>query len=176
MGGGVGAHEWIVNAQVPKNYARTDLDTHLRDIAQEQGCVGNGIGFLTAAKVEQFTHADDRGVDAYATVGLSAPTWAADVDDAISPYRVGTINIVTFVPAHLDDSALVNSVVTATEAKTQALFDAGVPGTGTASDAIAIVCTDDSRTEQFAGPRSPLGASIARAVHRAVGAGCKGVS
>src|SRR4051794_26954789 len=51
VGGGIGAREWLVNAQVARDYARTDLDAHLFAIAGEHRCTGNGIGMLTAADV-----------------------------------------------------------------------------------------------------------------------------
>jgi len=64
-----------------------------------------------------------------------------------------------------------------TEAKTQALAEAGVPGTGTSSDAVCIACPaaePAGPVEPFGGPRSPWGARAARAVHRAVAAGAAG--
>ncbi len=78
------------------------------------------------------------------------------------------------VPVPLSDAALVNAVLTATEAKTQALFEAGVPGTGTASDSICVACPEPAPGtpgEPFGGPRSPWGSRLARAVHAAVAAG-----
>lgn len=84
----------------------------------------------------------------------------------------GTVNIIVAVPVPLSDAALVNAVVTATEAKTQALLEAGYPCTGTASDAICVAATTSNGAEEpFAGPRSTWGARIARAVHAAVHAG-----
>ena len=172
VGGGIGVREWIVNAQVPLDYERTDLEAHLAAIASELGCSGPGVGFLTAAPVDRVTTARDEGVVAYATVGLRHPTWAADAEHATSSQPgVGTINVVVGVPRRLVDAALVNAVITATEAKTQALLDARVPGTGTASDAVCVVCPAGGGSEAFAGPRSPVGASLARAVHSAVAAG-----
>ena len=53
-------------------------------------------------------------------------------------------------------------LVTATEAKAQALVEAGVPGTGTASDAV-VVCCPPGGTEPYGGPRSVWGARLARA-------------
>ena len=71
-----------------------------------------------------------------------------------------------------------NAVITATEAKSQAVIEAGFGGTGTASDAICIAAPTQGGTPQggtaqrvpgdFAGPRSPWGARIARAVYAAV--------
>jgi adenosylcobinamide amidohydrolase len=90
-----------------------------------------------------------------------------------APPRPGTINIVVAVPVALSDAALVNAVVTATEAKTQALLEAGYPCTGTASDAICVAASTSGEQEPFAGPRSTWGARIARAVHAAVRAGAE---
>jgi adenosylcobinamide amidohydrolase len=173
LGGGVGPCEWVLNVQVDEHYARTDLEDHLHTIAAELGCAGVGVGFLTAADVSRLVHGHDGDVDAFATVGLRLPTWAADADAAVSPVTIGTINIVVGVPQRLADAALVNAVITATEAKVQALSEAGVPGTGTASDAVCIVCPSDGDAEPFAGPRSPIGARIARAVHQAVAHGTR---
>jgi adenosylcobinamide amidohydrolase len=84
---------------------------------------------------------------------------------------VGTINIVVAVPVRLSEAALVNAVATATEAKVQALHEAGIRATGTASDAVVVHCPTDGTAEPFGGPRSTFGARIARAVHAAVLAG-----
>ncbi len=135
------------------------------------GCDGPGVGFLTAAPVEAFTTGRDGDVDAYATVGLRHPTWAADAEGAAGGLPVGTINLLVGVPVRLAPAALVNAVMTATEAKSQALVEHGVPGTGTASDAICVVCPATGDTESFAGPRAAIGSRIARAVHAAVGEG-----
>lgn len=171
LGGGIGVRRWILNAEVPLEYGRTDLESHLGSIARALACEGPGVGFLTAAPVAQFTTDRDGGVEAYATVGLRHPTWAAGADHSVSVPPVGTINLVVMVPVPLVPAALVNAVVTATEAKTQALVEHGVPGTGTASDAICIACAADGTPEKFGGPRSPVGARIARAVHTAVASG-----
>jgi adenosylcobinamide amidohydrolase len=171
LGGGIGLREWVLNAQVPSAYSRTDIDVDLAACAATLGCTGTGVGFLTAAAVEQFTSATDDGVTAHATVGLTHPTWAAAPATSVERARVGTINIVAFLPVRLADAALVNAVMTVTEAKTQALVEAGVPGTGTASDAVCILMPSDGPSEAFGGPRSTVGAPLARAVHGAIAAG-----
>ena len=128
---------------------------------------------LTAAPVLHMTFEEDGGAECAATVGITQPTWAAAEDGASTAWIPGTINLVCWVPAALTDAALVNAVVTATEAKAQALAEAGVPGTGTASDAI-VVCCPAGRIEVYGGPRSRWGAPLARAVHGAVAAGIDG--
>ena len=185
LGGGLGAREWVLNAQVPSWYARTDPAAHLRDLARGLNLTGPGIGLLTAAQVTDLVQRQDGEVHAAATVGLRVPTWAAappgGPDPELAPVHPrlppGTINVIVSVPVPLSDTAFVNAVATATEAKVQAVLDAGYPGTGTATDAICIAAPADpggTPGEEFAGPRSPWGARIARAVHAAVHAGAIG--
>jgi adenosylcobinamide amidohydrolase len=90
---------------------------------------------------------------------------------------VGTINLLVLVDAPLDDAALVAAVQTATEAKAQALADAGVaainhdgPATGTATDSVCVAVHPGGGVA-FAGPATDIGAAIALAVHDAVRAG-----
>ena len=168
VGGGIGLRSWVLNAQVPRDYARTDLDAHVAEIAAAERCVGDGVGMLTAVPMAFARHASDSGVDVCATVGATRPTWAADVTGAISAWTPGTINIVAFMPERLSEAALVNAVMTVTEAKVQALLECGVPGTGTASDAVCIVSPASGPAQPFGGPRSALGAPLARAVHDVV--------
>jgi adenosylcobinamide hydrolase len=173
VGGGLRTSSWILNAQVPLEYGRRDLEEHVRELRDELGCVSPGVAMLTAATIETPQRHEDGGVSCWATVGISKPTWAADSDGAVSPWKPGTINVVVDIPVVLSDAALLNAIVTATEAKSQALFERGVPGTGTASDAVCIVCPIDGRPEAFAGPRSPWGSRLARAVHTSVAKGLR---
>jgi adenosylcobinamide amidohydrolase len=190
VGGGIGPAEWVLNAQVAGGYARLDPVAHLGELAAACGLAGPGVGMLTAAAVDRLVARTDDGVEAVATVGLRVPTWAAappgGVDLELAPIRddgrwppeettrmskPGTINIVVSVPVAFSDAALVNAMITVTEAKTQALQDAGYQCTGTATDAVCVAVRADGPAEPFAGPRSPWGARIARAVHAAVYAG-----
>lgn len=187
-GGGIGPREWVLNAQVPGGYDRMDPVAHLAELSDRLGLAGDGVGLLTAAQVTEYVARADDGVRATATVGLRVPTWAAAPDGAEDPelhpiwlddpgsqaaWRPGTINIVVVVPVPLTDAAFVNAVITATEAKSQALIETGFPGTGTASDAICVAAPADGVAEDFAGPRSVWGARIARAVHAAVADGAR---
>jgi adenosylcobinamide amidohydrolase len=176
LGGGLGPREWVLNAQVPAAYDRTDPAEHLRELARGLGLTGPGIGLLTAAPVTDLVQRQDEEVHAAATVGLRVPTWAAAPPGRPDPELAGTINVVVALPVPLTDAAFVNAVVTATEAKAQAVLEAGFAATGTATDAICIAAPIDrnNREEEFTGPRSAWGARIARAVHAAVRAGAVG--
>ena len=176
LGGGLGPREWVLNAQVPAAYARTDPAGHLGELARGLGLTGPGIGLLTAAQVTDLVQRRDEEVHAAATVGLRVPTWAAAPPGRPDPELAGTINVIVALPVPLTDAAFVNAVVTATEAKVQAVLEAGFAATGTATDAVCIAAPHarKSREEEFTGPRSVWGARIARAVHAAVHAGAVG--
>ncbi len=173
VGGGFQTAEWLLNIGVPLDYSRIDLEEHATEIATELRLSGDGIALFTAANVSDWQRRSIDGVTVDATVGISKPTWAADPGGGWTPWEAGTINLVIHMPQALDRAAAVNAVMTATEAKTQALIEAGVPGTGTASDAVVIVWPTHSSepTEQFAGPRSEVGSRIAQAVHATVASG-----
>jgi adenosylcobinamide hydrolase len=170
-GGGIGDRQWVVNASVPIFYDRPDPGAHLAEIAGGLGLAGPGVGLLTGVDVAGFHAASDGGVRAVATVGLGTPAWAAAPDGHLVRWRPGTVNIVVSVPAPLAPAALVNAVATVAEAKAQALWDLGLPGTGTASDATCVLCPAHGPAEPYGGPRSRWGARLARAVHAAVLAG-----
>jgi adenosylcobinamide hydrolase len=171
LGGGIGVRHWVLNATVPMSYDRDDPDVHLAELAERVGLRGPGVGLLTGVDVADVVAAHKAGVRVWGTVGLRAPIRAAAEEraDAASPVeQVGTVNLVAVVPARLGEAALVNAVATVTEAKAQALADLGLAATGTATDAVALVCPPDGPPSRYGGPRSHWGAPLARAVHRVV--------
>jgi adenosylcobinamide amidohydrolase len=169
VGGGLGPRAWIINAQVPIGYGRTDLATHIDELRLRAGLpLSPGVGMLTGARVDGATTAHADGVDVVSTVGVSEPEWAAAPAPAHLGSQAGTINVIASLPVALSHGALVNAVITATEAKTQALVEAGLPGTGTATDAVCIVASTTGPEEPFAGPRSRWGHRLALAVHATV--------
>ena len=181
VGGGMSRLEWAANIGVPLGYNRVDIDDHAAEVAAALGLTGQAMAMFTAADVSMVRRGVSTGAVAHATVGISKPIWAATSANRCGSQtprtrsqnisNPSTINIVVQIPVGLCEAAAVNAVMTVTEAKTQALADLGVPGTGTASDATAVVWPADAPTERFAGPRSLWGSRIARAVHKAVSDG-----
>ncbi len=167
LGGGIGPCGWVVNASVPMSYDRDDPAVHLREIAAGLRLSGPGVGLLTGVDVADVVTAQDDEVRLWATVGLGAPVQAAADAGMVAPHA-GTVNVVAWVPQRLSDGALVNAVATVTEAKTQAIRELGLAATGTATDAVAVLCPPAGPAAAYAGPRSPWGARLARAAHRAV--------
>lgn len=166
----------ILSLHVARGYdnraPRDDLDA----FARELGIAEPFVGLMTAAKTECAQVAVERDaattVIAVATVGISHPT-AAGITPA-ARVESGTINIVVVADARLTLAARVNAIITATEAKTLALIERDVRApdgrfaSGTGTDAIVIATTERGAQYEYAGPISPLGALIARAVRRAV--------
>ncbi len=178
LGGGLGGRGWVLNVQVPPGYARLDAERHLAELAGRAGAEGPGVGLMTAARVLDRCLAVDEGVEALVTAGIGVHGWAAAPGAGSGgPLPAGTINILVSVPVALSDAALVNAVATATEAKVQALRDAGVDASGTPTDAVCVAAAPPppgrpAAVEPFAGPRSLWGARLARAVHRATYLAC----
>ncbi|MDG4822390.1 adenosylcobinamide amidohydrolase [Asanoa sp. WMMD1127] len=168
LGGGIGDRGWVVNATVPMSYARDDPHEHLAALAGELGLDGAGVGLLTGVDVTQRVAAVDGDAEVWATVGLGKPIMAAADHVIPHQHRPGTINIVAFLPQRLSDAALVNAVATITEAKAQALWELGLHATGTATDAVTVLCPADGPAEPYGGPLSLWGGRLARAAHRAV--------
>ncbi len=171
VGGGLGLRRWVLNAEVPSDYGRRDVAAHVAEIAAALGLSGPGVGMLTAAPVATASAAEDGAVRVEATVGLARPVWAAAPAEECDLVAPGTVNIVAFVPVRHTDAALANLLCTVTEAKVQALLDGKVDGTGTASDAVTVLCPATGRAEPFGGPRSEFGAPVARAVYAALRSG-----
>jgi adenosylcobinamide amidohydrolase len=171
LGGGIGVRHWVLNATVPMSYHRDDPADHLAGLADQLGLDGPGVGLLTGVDVAEVVTRADGGVRVWATVGLGTPVQAAAPATPAVVEPVGTVNIVALVPVRLGDAALVNAVATATEAKTQAIVELGLPATGTPTDAVTVLCPADGPVDPYGGPRSRWGAPLARAVHAAVLAG-----
>jgi iron complex transport system ATP-binding protein len=111
------------------------------------------------------------------TAGLSNPS-----SPGLSPaaaLAAGTINIILLVDAQLTAGAMVNAVITATEAKAQLLLERGVrtpegfPATGTSTDAVVVACTGWGDPLPYAGPATMIGWLIGRVVRQALGEALK---
>ena len=174
VGGGITWACYIINRHVDKSYNHPDPERDLQDFATSHGIDGPFVGLMTAAYLDGVQTVTLREhqltVAAVVTAGLSNPTAAG-----ISPPAVltpGTINIILLIDAHLTSAAMVNAVITATEAKTNILLELGVstpeghPATGTSTDAMAIACTGRGKPLSYAGPATLVGSLIGRSVRQ----------
>jgi adenosylcobinamide hydrolase len=166
----------IVNLHVAPGYDSRTPANEIIAFAHGLGIAEPFVGMMTAARTEHARIAVESNspstVAVLVTVGLSHPT-AAGVTESFEQ-AMGTINVIVVAEAHLTPAARVNAVITATEAKSLALVEAGIRApqggfaSGTGTDAIVIASTERGALYEYAGPVSPIGALIGRAMRRAM--------
>ncbi|OAS14320.1 adenosylcobinamide amidohydrolase [Paenibacillus oryzisoli] len=194
-GGGYGLHRVLMNRQVDKTYNETDPLLEMEAFIAREGLdPQDTAGMLTAAWVndvgfnelawpleeeESAKSEDDAAsvgetlrVSAWVTVGLGNKARAGAMLPASSLYP-GTINTIVVIEGRLTDAAMVNAVITATEAKAAALQSMNITingqiATGTSTDAVLIAATNRGTTYRYAGTATTLGYLIGRTVHEAI--------
>jgi len=184
LGGEMRWARHIINHTVKKSYNCDHPDQDLARLAAEIG-LGDGVmGLMTAVDVRHTVVRSGIRKDLAAAVFCTAGTGnacAAGIpvafgENAAAP---GTINIVVLIDGNLTGAAMVNAVITATEAKTRAIFEAGIRlpdgsiATGTNTDAIVIACTGQGNSLPYAGAATDLGYLVGHTVYRAVEQGLK---
>jgi adenosylcobinamide hydrolase len=186
-GGGFGMHHVIVNRQVNKGYLCDNPAEEMRSFLLDNGELPEKTtGMLTAAYVRDVGYsteylalkdnpagAANLHVSSWVTVGLGNTARAGMTKNTDLLYP-GTINIIVLVDGILTDSALVNAVITATEAKTALLQDLQIKvsgeevlATGTTTDAIIIAATQRGASYTYAGTATKLGYLIGKTVYNA---------
>jgi iron complex transport system ATP-binding protein len=170
----------FVNRQVSKDYDCKDAETEMKHYLRRRGFpVQKTIGMMTAVSVEDavcmYEKHDAFSVWTVVTAGVGNAVDAAQAwkREELSQ-KVGTINIMVFIDGTLTDAAYVQALMTATEAKTKALYDEKIVdpetstyATGTSTDCIAIAATQTGATFPYAGTITPIGKAIGRTVYEA---------
>jgi adenosylcobinamide amidohydrolase len=158
-------------------------DVTLAEYGRACGWSGTTVGMMTAASMQSFrmVQATEQGVAIFVlvTTGLSNVRRAGDFAEhrqiGTPPDEVGTINMICLTSAQMTPAAMVEAVITATEAKTAVLQNLGVqspisdaPATGTGTDAIAIAGSRGAKKIQFCGKHVIFGEILANLVIEAV--------
>ena len=187
IGGDMKETSHIMSVRVPNDPTQRDFAlkrprAFLRERAQALGNQNPVVGLITTLDHERLqvaTHAEgDIKVAALATVGLthlSAPGRHNVVYTGEG--QAGTINLVVLADARLSPEAEVRAATLATEAKTLALFEAGVKtgdgsiATGTSMDTIIVASTGRGPFFRYSGTSTLLGHLIGLAVYDVVSAG-----
>jgi iron complex transport system ATP-binding protein len=174
----------IINHTVKKSYNCDHPDQDLARLAAKIGLFEGVMGLMTAVDVRHTVVRTGIRKDLAAAVFCTAGTGnacAAGIPVALGENAAapGTINIVVLIDGNLTGAAMVNAVITATEAKTRAIFQAGIRlpdgsmATGTTTDAIVIACTGRGKSLPYAGAATELGYLVGHTVYRAVEQGLK---
>ncbi|GGD67531.1 adenosylcobinamide amidohydrolase [Paenibacillus nasutitermitis] len=183
VGGGFSKAERIVNWKVPLGYEGSDPVRDFHQMLIERGVPGKAtVGLLTAAKLTHAsifeTDGDGFSMVCCTTAGTGNAARAGLARPVFSAYEAGTINTVVLIDGQLTSAAMVNAIITATEAKAAALADLGVAdhlhhaaATGTTTDAIVIgTCKSErySGIHRYAGSATMVGSAIGRLVYDTV--------
>lgn len=182
-GDGVTAARHVISQYVDTGYCCDEPERDLAALAARLGIAASEpwVGLMTGVALDTAAVTARRRagltVAAVVTVGLGnlsaagRDPWRAAVPPAAPP--AGTINTIVILDAALTPAALVNAVVTATEAKTLALVEGGLRtkggdlASGTSSDAVVIAATGRGPSLRYAGPATLAGLLIGEAVREA---------
>jgi len=180
--GGLQEARTYINGLVPLDYQSHDPAGQLASQITLWGYEPEEtVGLLTAARLTLASVQEEVG-DQFrllvcATAGTGNGARAGRKRKAYSAYRAGTINVIIMLDARLTTAAMINAVMTATEAKCAALQDAKIRDpngeiiTGTTSDAIVLAASQAAHFDgihQFAGTATTIGQAIGRLTYEAV--------
>lgn len=177
-GGGFRKVRQLINRQVAKSYMCDDPEAEMERFLRNNGYVPEETAaMLTAAYVADAgqCHMSDGNlrVSAWVTVGLGNTVRAGTTEGTDRLYP-GTINSIVVADCSLTEPAMVNAVITATEAKAAALQDLGIKArnsellaTGTSTDAVLIASTGRGDMYRYAGTATTVGYLIGKTVYDA---------
>lgn len=174
--------QWLThfcNFHVEKNYHCDDPVKDVQDwmttfnIPFEQA-----LGMMTAVVLEDAVIIEEEigGISmlAIVTAGVGNAVDISKQSISSAVQTIGTINTMLFIDAHFTDGALVNGLISATEAKVKALHDlkikdpqSGTLATGTSTDALVLGLTQKGDKTPYAGSSTVVGQAIGQIVYRA---------
>lgn len=183
FGGGVRWCSHLVNRHVDTSYDAADPEKEMeRYIRSIELPVDNTAGMITAVDLRdavgiQAAHRDFE-LFVLATVGVRNAARAGERYDPLFPaYHPGTINLMIVFDAMVTEAALLNAIITATEAKAAALQKEGVAdpigrsATGTTTDAILAASMQNTTygvKHAYMGVSTEIGNALGQAVYEAV--------
>jgi adenosylcobinamide hydrolase len=191
VGGGFCRVRDIVNMHVDDMPPGTSPEDELAAYAASLGIDEPFVGVMTAASTQyaRVAAASREGltVAAVVSLGLSNTTSAGVSDPVVAEQGTaepgtidpgvidpGTINIILLVDGQLTPAALVNAVITVTEAKTMVLGEwqvrtaQGQPASGTSTDSVVVAATGRGPALSYAGPATTIGWLAARTTRQAI--------
>ena len=181
LGGGYHETHDIINVHVHEDYDGARPEDDLAAFASRCGAGDDVVGLMTAAETQfaalEVACRDGLTVAAVVSMGLSNVASAGVTPPAPPP--PGTINAIILVDGQLTPAAMVNAVITVTEAKALALTEwdvrtaDGDPAAGTSTDSVVVACTGAGEELRYAGTATTVGWLIARTVRDAIERICR---
>lgn len=159
IAGGIADVSTIFNHTVPTDFNHDSPLDYVNEILDKKQYGREAFGMLTAVWMQDLCVLQFDYITVFVTAGVSNPN-----PDPIKPH---TINIIVVSSEGLTDAALLGTILTATEAKAQALKLLGRNFTGTTSDAI-VVASEGPAVHTYAGTFTELGNHVYSAVLKGV--------
>lgn len=153
VGGGLGRVRTLLNMTVPADWDHADPERYLWQRVTEQGFPNDFYGLLTAVEMKNACILQYDFITCFVTAGVTHP----------DPPQAGTINIIVCSSEGMSDAALLESIITVTEAKALALRDMGYDFAGTTTDGVIIAC-EGRLKHTYAGSLTGAG----RRIHSAI--------
>lgn len=185
--GGFKKAKAILNVQATEDFSdkqlHADPQKFILESAKKLGLQEDFVGMITAAAVDKFAFASkndgELSVSVVATAVDPKGETCSHAETAGEPINVeeitGTINIMILIDGNPTESCLVSTVITATEAKSAAMWELGIRSrysgdlaTGTITDAIIVAKTGRGAPIIYGGPASKLGQLVGYCTRKAV--------
>ncbi|WOF17038.1 hypothetical protein F1737_10290 [Methanoplanus sp. FWC-SCC4] len=157
VGGGISDVTTIFNHTVPSGFCHESPIEYIKQIladnqftAEEQGNE-QFFGMLTAVPIKNLCVFSYGFITVFITAGVTNP----------NPKGPNTINIIVHSREGLLEGALLEMIITATEAKAHALFEMGYNFTGTTTDEVVVAYNSDSEiVHEYAGTFTEAGKRV----------------
>ncbi|MDQ0413302.1 iron complex transport system ATP-binding protein [Mesobacillus stamsii] len=178
VGAGTGWYSSFVNRHVNKDYNCRDHREEMSQYLKKQGIEPKEtVGMMTAVRTEDvcYKQYQEEGFSVFFVITAGVGN-AVDASRSREYYSndssPGTINTWIYISGELTEEAFIQSIITATEAKTKALHDleirdslSGTVATGTSTDSILIASSQRGQKLEYAGTITPLGQIIGKGVY-----------
>lgn len=151
--GTIGNVSTIFNKTVPENWDHRQPGRLLETTIAREGLSDDYFGLLTAVDMEHLCIFQHDFISVFITAGVKNPGLPGP----------NTINIIVHSDEGMSDSALLECIITATEAKVMALQSMGYSFSGTTTDAVVASC-EGEREHSYAGVLTEVGKRVYGAV------------
>jgi adenosylcobinamide hydrolase len=158
IAGGVRNATTLFNHTVPSDWNHDEPAKEIALVVAAAGIGSDVLGLLTAVPVRSLCVLQYDFITIFVTAGIR--------QDPAGKSRSGTINIIAYSSEGMEDSALLETIMVATEAKAEALLAAG-RGSGTPTDAI-IAASEGEITHHYAGRITEPGRRVRDAILKGV--------
>lgn len=171
---GAGWFRTFMNRRVNSSYECDDSISEMKGFIEQQGYkTTDTVGMMTAVQTEDAIIKEYTGEFGSLIVAVTAGIGnAVDVSKAFDrAEQIGTINTWIMINGCLSDEAFIQSMMTATEAKTKALHQEKVVdpltntlATGTSTDSCLVAATQQGEYLPYGGPITELGKLVGMGV------------